>query len=49
VQADEVTFQRPVDIGDLVRLKARVVHTADNPVRPHVLVEVHCHVVKPEK
>ena len=27
LQVDEVSFKKPVDIGDLLRLKSRVLHT----------------------
>ena len=31
VMVDEVTFQRPVDVGDLLRLRSLVLHTAPLP------------------
>lgn len=34
---DEVTFQHPVDIGDLLRFRSSVVHTAQ-PVAPSTKV-----------
>jgi acyl-coenzyme A thioesterase 9 len=45
----EVSFKKPVDIGDLVRLKSRVVFTSDDPVDPIAHIEVTCQVVRPEK
>ena len=45
----EVSFKKPVDIGDLVRLKSRVVYTSDDPVSPVAHVEVTCQVVRPER
>jgi len=50
-EVDEILFKRPVDIGDLVRLKSRVVYTSNNKdgdSRPQVQIEVTCFVVKPE-
>lgn len=35
LEVDEVSFKKPVDIGDLLRLKSRVLHTSalsDNKV-----------------
>lgn len=46
---DKIMFKRPVDIGDLVRLKSRVVYTSDDPIRPTAQVEITCQIVKPEK
>jgi len=46
-EVDEVAFKRPVDIGDLIRLKSRVVYTQQNP--PLVQVEVKCLIIQPEK
>ena len=48
----EVTFKKPVDIGDLVRLRSRVVYASDNEdgsFKPTAHVEVECQVVRPEK
>ena len=50
-EVDEILFKKPVDIGDLVRLKSRVVYTSNNKKgdnRPIVQIEVTCYVVKPE-
>lgn len=47
-QVDKITFNKPVDIGDLVRLKSRVVCTSDS-LHPLAHVEVTCQVVRPEK
>jgi hypothetical protein len=49
-QVDKIAFRKPVDIGDLLRLKSRVVYSGENnPLQPMVVVEVTCHVVRPEK
>lgn len=48
-QVDKIEFKRPVDIGDLVRLKSRVLYTTDNPIDPVAIVEVTCQIVRPEK
>jgi acyl-CoA hydrolase len=44
-----VRFQRPVDIGDLVRLKSRVIYASDDSLRPFMHVEVTVQVVRPER
>jgi len=31
VQVDKIAFRRPVDIGDLLRLKSRVIYSSANP------------------
>lgn len=46
---EEVAFKKPVDIGDLVRLKSKVVYSSDDPVDPIVHIEVTCQVVRPER
>lgn len=46
---DKIEFRRPVDIGDLMRLKSRVVFASDDPVRPTAHIEVTCQVVRPER
>jgi acyl-coenzyme A thioesterase 9 len=43
-EVGEITFKKPVDIGDLVRLKSRVVYTSDDPVSPVAHVEITCQV-----
>jgi acyl-coenzyme A thioesterase 9 len=48
-QVDKIEFRRPVDIGDLMRLKSRVVYASDDPVRPTAHVEVTCQVIRPER
>ncbi len=51
-EVGEVTFKKPVDIGDLVRLRSRVVYASDNEdgsFKPTAHVEVECQVVRPEK
>ena len=42
-------FRRPVDIGDLVRLRSRVVLSNDDPLAPMAMVEVTCQGVRPER
>lgn len=61
VQVDQIMFKRPVDIGDLVRLKSRVTFSgstststssasgASDKVESAVCVEVNCQVIRPEK
>ena len=49
MQVDKIVFRKPVDIGDLVRLKSRVVYTYNGPIRSTVHVEVCCQVVRPER
>ena len=44
-----MVFKRPVDIGDLVRLKSKIIFTADHPIDPIAMVEVTCQIVRPEK
>lgn len=46
---DKITFRRPVDIGDLVRMKSQVVYTSDGPLRALAMVEVTCQVIRPER
>lgn len=36
-------------MGDLLRLKSRVIFTSDDPIHPRVVVEVLCQVVRPER
>jgi acyl-coenzyme A thioesterase 9 len=55
VQVDRIVFRQPVDIGDLVRIKSKVVlalQSAADSESHHaatVAVEVFCQVVKPER
>eukprot|EP00596_Hydrurales_sp_CCMP1899_P003825 CAMPEP_0119038526 /NCGR_PEP_ID=MMETSP1177-20130426/7498_1 /TAXON_ID=2985 /ORGANISM="Ochromonas sp, Strain CCMP1899" /LENGTH=471 /DNA_ID=CAMNT_0007001231 /DNA_START=164 /DNA_END=1576 /DNA_ORIENTATION=- len=49
LEVDQIDFKKPVDIGDLVRLKSRVVFTNDDPSMSVVMIEVTCQVVRPEK
>jgi hypothetical protein len=52
-QVDKILFRKPVDIGDLLRLKSRVIYSdvdVEHGSRgPMVVVEVACHVVRPER
>ena len=48
-QIDEVTFIRPMDVGDLIKFKSRVIYTSDDARLPVVQVEVTCQVVRPER
>ncbi|PNH06307.1 Acyl-coenzyme A thioesterase 9, mitochondrial [Tetrabaena socialis] len=46
---DEITFSRPVDVGDLLRLTSTVVHAKQlDERRGRVVVEVEARVTKPE-
>jgi acyl-coenzyme A thioesterase 9 len=53
LQVDKILFRKPVDIGDLLRLKSRVIYSdvdVEHGSRgPMVVVEVVCHVVRPER
>eukprot|EP01039_Chlorochromonas_danica_P003490 gene3490-3823_t len=49
LESDSIAFRRPVDVGDLLRLKSRVIFTSDDPIHPRVVVEVLCQVVRPER
>jgi acyl-coenzyme A thioesterase 9 len=52
VRIDEVAFKRPVDVGDLLRLRSWAVHSCrdpDNAARGLVSVEVVAAVMQPEK
>ncbi|CAE7585728.1 Acot10, partial [Symbiodinium microadriaticum] len=46
---DTVEFRRPVDIGDLVRLKSRVVYSSGDTLKTVMHVEVTVQVVRPER
>eukprot|EP01041_Mallomonas_annulata_P013117 gene13117-27703_t len=48
-EVDKIIFKKPVDIGDLVRFKSRVVYASDDPVNPIAQVEVTCQVMRPER
>lgn len=57
-EVEEISFKKPVDIGDLIRLKSRVVYSEDDRcnnnspsvgTNPIIQVEVTCQIVKPEK
>jgi len=48
---DEIQFKRPVDVGDLVRFRSRVLRAWNDPAKPargFVHVQVAASVVKPE-
>lgn len=49
VQVDRIEFRRPVDIGDLVRLKSRVIYASDDSLTPKMHIEVTVQVVRPER
>ena len=34
----KISFKKPVDIGDLVRLKSRVVYANNDPIHPIIQV-----------
>ena len=46
---DKIEFRKPVDIGDLIRMKSRVIYTSDDPLMPCAQVEVTCQIVRPER
>ncbi|KAK9832997.1 hypothetical protein WJX74_003894 [Apatococcus lobatus] len=45
----EISFLRPVDSGDLLRLTSKVLHTANGPTRNTLMVEVEASVTRPEE
>ena len=47
---DEVSFLAPVDVGDLLSLRATVLHSSTSPGgrKGHVHVVVSAHVIRPE-
>ncbi|GAX82172.1 hypothetical protein CEUSTIGMA_g9600.t1 [Chlamydomonas eustigma] len=56
IKVDEVSFKRPVDIGDLLRLRSRILHTTTNrkvsgtdKLEGLLFVEVEASVTKPEQ
>lgn len=49
LESDKIAFRRPVEVGDLLRLKSRVIFTSDDPIYPKVVIEVKCQVISPEK
>jgi acyl-coenzyme A thioesterase 9 len=49
LESDKIAFRKPVAIGDLLRLKSRVVFTSDDPMKARVVIEVSCQVVRPEQ
>ena len=49
-RVDEVTFHTPVDVGDVVRLRAHCLHTeSGDGVESTVEVRVEAHVLRPER
>ncbi|KAE8730553.1 putative calcium ion binding protein [Hibiscus syriacus] len=49
LEVDHVDFLRPVDVGDFLRLKSRVLYTElENLDQPLINVEVVAHVTRPE-
>jgi len=48
-EVDKIIFKKPVDIGDLVRFKSRVVYASDDPINPLAQIEVTTQVVRPER
>ncbi|KAK9859845.1 hypothetical protein WJX84_005719 [Apatococcus fuscideae] len=45
----EITFLRPVDVGDLLRLTSKVMHTANGHSKNVLLLEVEASVTRPEE
>lgn len=48
-EIDRINFKHPVEIGDLVRLKSKIVYSNNDPIKPSVVCEVICQIVRPEK
>jgi acyl-coenzyme A thioesterase 9 len=48
-EIDRINFKHPVEIGDLVRLKSKIVYSTNDPIKPSVVCEVICQIVRPEK
>ena len=40
LQVDKIEFKRPVDVGDLVRMRSRICYSSDDPIRPSIVCEV---------
>ncbi|CAM9123813.1 unnamed protein product, partial [Ectocarpus fasciculatus] len=49
IEVEKIEFRKPVQIGDMIRLKSRVVFSSDDPLDPIAEVEVTCQIVKPER
>jgi acyl-CoA hydrolase len=47
----DVSFRRPVDVGDMVRLRSRVTHTQSGTTSspPVIVVEVTLNIIQPER
>ena len=51
VDVEEVSFLTPIEVGDLLRLRSRVLHASPGPPGTHageLIVAVEAHVVRPE-
>ncbi|KAH7298868.1 hypothetical protein KP509_25G062200 [Ceratopteris richardii] len=49
VEVDRIDFLKPVDVGDFLRFKSRVLYTElDDPSKPLISIEVVAHVTRPE-
>lgn len=49
IEIDRINFKHPVEIGELVRLKSKIVYSSNDPISPNVVCEVTCQIVRPEK
>jgi acyl-CoA hydrolase len=47
----DVSFRRPVNVGDMVRLRSRVTYTkcSSSSSPPLVVVDVTCNIIQPER
>lgn len=47
----DVSFRRPVNVGDMVRLRSRVTHTkcCSSSSPPLVVVDITCNIIQPER
>jgi acyl-coenzyme A thioesterase 9 len=45
-EVEEISFKHPVDVGDLVKLKSRVVYTKNEVDQSIMQVEVTCQIIK---
>lgn len=49
LEVDHVDFVKPVDVGNFLRFKSRVLYTElENPAEPMINIEVVAHVTRPE-
>ena len=49
-KAEKITFNRAVEVGDLVKLTSRVIFASDDiPQKAFVVVEVRMQIIRPEE